>query len=87
MVSSRFESRSSRSTYEARTPAQDFKVPIYVALRCDRQVDTFRFIESIKEDDSLSEKIIQMITENQSWAVNNLKIHSSIFQKNVIDHS
>ena len=36
---------------EARTPGQDFKVRIYLALRYDRQVETIQFIESIKDDE------------------------------------
>ena len=43
-------------TYEARTPGQDFKIQIYVALRYDLQVDTLKLIESIKDDDSPDQK-------------------------------
>ena len=56
--------------------------PDNVALICDQQVDTLKFIASIKcIDDSQSEMIIQIITENQSRAVNHMKIHSLIFHK------
>ena len=48
----------------------------YVALRRDRQADTLSLIESIKDVDSRSEEIIQMINENQRNAVSNIKIHS-----------
>ena len=48
----------------------------YVALRRDRQADTLSLIESIKDVDSRSEEIIQMINENQRNAVSNIKIHN-----------
>ena len=47
-----------------------------LSLRCDRQADTLKFIESIKD-----EMIIQMIAESQSGAVSDVKIHSSIFSR------
>ena len=44
-------SRQGQADKEARTPDQDFKVRIYLALRYDWQVDTIKFIESIKDDE------------------------------------
>ena len=41
-------SRQGQAGKEARTPSQDFKVRIYLALNHDRQVDIIKFIESIK---------------------------------------
>ena len=36
---------------EARTPGQNFKVRIFLALRYDQLVDTIKFIENIKDDE------------------------------------
>ena len=37
--------------YKAKTADRDFKVRIYVALRCDQHADTLK-IDTINDDDS-----------------------------------